>query len=108
MKKQTSTEIIGQLPITVFKTEGYFVADCSLLKLSSYGKTTDDALQNFEEALFLFLESCLARNTFEEVLQECGFRKKNKKMISPELSMNASISLDSFNEKFKKSQRQRV
>lgn len=53
---------------------GLYVSYCPALDLYSQGKTIREAKENITEATCLFLESCLQRNTLNEVLQGCGFR----------------------------------
>ena len=49
------------------------MASCPVLDVFSQGTTREDARKNLEEALQLFLTSCIERGTLDEVLKDCGF-----------------------------------
>jgi predicted RNase H-like HicB family nuclease len=66
-------KITLSLPVEVIKKRKWYVACCPALDVSSQGDTVERAKAHLEEALLLFLESCLDRGVLEEVLQECGF-----------------------------------
>ncbi len=63
----------ARLPYAITKDGKWFVSSCPILDVHSQGRTEKKAKENLAEALFLFLVSCLERNTLEEVLKECGF-----------------------------------
>ena len=71
----TETRIRFRLsvPIEIFQEGDVFVAGCEPLRVYSQGATVDEARENVEEALGLFVTSCLERGTLERVLQESGF-----------------------------------
>jgi predicted RNase H-like HicB family nuclease len=78
----------AKLPYTVAKKGKWFVSSCPVLDVHSQGKTEKKAKENLVEALFLFLTSCLERNTLDEVLRECGFTANTllTKKSAPRLS----------------------
>ena len=69
------TRIAFQLsvPIDVRPDDVGYVAHCPALDVYSQGDTEQDALDNLNEALRLFVESCYLRGTLERVLKDCGF-----------------------------------
>ncbi|CCQ90785.1 hypothetical protein NITGR_380026 [Nitrospina gracilis 3/211] len=62
-----------KLPIRVQKKETHFVAGSPVLDVWSQGENQDKAIQNAQEAIGLFLESCFDRGTLGDVLKGCGF-----------------------------------
>lgn len=63
-----------RLPADVRKKGKIFVSQCPLLDVFSQGDTRGEALENLNEAVKLFLQSCLERGTLEQVLRESGFQ----------------------------------
>jgi len=57
----------------LFEEGNKWVAYCQVLDLSSCGETSDEALKNIREAIRLFFDSCIARNTLHQVLIELGW-----------------------------------
>ena len=51
-----------------------WVAGCPRLDVYSQGATREEAKRALKEAVELFVESCLERDTLAEVLRDCGFR----------------------------------
>ena len=49
---------------------------CPQLDVVSQGDTFDDAKKSLEEAISLWLESCILRGTLQRALQEMGFNLK--------------------------------
>ena len=70
------TRITFQLsvPVDVRPDDVGYIADCPALEVCSQGDTEQDALENLNEALRLFIESCYLRGTLEQVLKDCGFK----------------------------------
>lgn len=65
----------GSLPLEIIKEGNVFVAYTPALDLSSYGETYKEAIDNFREALFIFIEELVEAGTIEEVFEECGWEK---------------------------------
>jgi predicted RNase H-like HicB family nuclease len=65
----------NMLPIEVhFRPEGdWWMAVCPSLDIVTQGRTYDEAQDNLQEAIMLFMESCIRRGTLERVLREAGF-----------------------------------
>ena len=64
-----------KLPYEVRQEGGYYISSCPPLDVLSQGNTEQEAIDNLEEALGLFLEGCYENSTLEAVLKESGFRK---------------------------------
>ena len=61
------------VPAEVRRDGDHYVSFCPALDVYSQGPSEEAALDNLTEALQLFVESCLARGTLDQVLQDCGF-----------------------------------
>ena len=58
-----------------FKPSGqYWIASCPALGVVTQGESFEGAQKNLEEALIIFIESCLKRGTLEQVLNESGYK----------------------------------
>src|ERR1700687_3576211 len=56
------------------KENGWYVAHCPPLDITTQGKTEAEAKKNLVEASELFVVSCFERGTFEQALRELGWR----------------------------------
>lgn len=74
MEQTVGFELVARLPFTVFKGEQHFVSSCPVLDVHSQGETRDEAKTNLLEAITLFFESCLAHDTLDAALKECGYQ----------------------------------
>jgi predicted RNase H-like HicB family nuclease len=75
----------------VFTREGdWIVGHLPTLDVSSQGRTQEEAERNLVEAAQLFIESCFARNVFDEVLKNCGFVPKRQ--VSDRLRLSSDDS----------------
>jgi predicted RNase H-like HicB family nuclease len=63
-----------QLFGVVKKRNGWYVAHCPPLDITTQGKTQAEAKKNLVEASELFVVSCFERGTFEQALRELGWR----------------------------------
>jgi predicted RNase H-like HicB family nuclease len=61
----------------LFEEEGQIVALCPELNVSSFGDTSEAALDSLQEAVTLFLEECQQMGTLEIVLEEAGYRRES-------------------------------
>lgn len=61
------------VPAEVREDGDHFVSLCPPLDVYSQGPSEEAALDNLVEALQLFVESCFARGTLDQVLKDCGF-----------------------------------
>lgn len=66
--------ISAKLPIQIRKKGKWYISSCASLDVVSQGRTEKKAKENLDEAISLFLMSCIERNTIDEVLRECGFK----------------------------------
>jgi predicted RNase H-like HicB family nuclease len=53
--------------------DGWYIAYCPPLDITTQGKTEDEARSNLMEASELFVRSCFERGTFEQALRELGW-----------------------------------
>lgn len=60
-----------------------WVAHCPALDVASQGKTREDAKRCLEEAIELWVESCLERGTLEAALREVGFERVHADSLRP-------------------------
>jgi len=70
--RKFSMEIKFCLPVQITKKKKWYLASCCPMDVHTQGETEKIALKNIEEALRMFLISCLERHTFDEVMKECG------------------------------------
>jgi predicted RNase H-like HicB family nuclease len=63
-----------KLPVSMKKKADIFVICCPPLDVWSQGKTEFEAQKNIEEAMKMFLVTCIEKGTLEVVLRECGFK----------------------------------
>ncbi len=64
-------------------TDSRWVSWCPLLDIASQGATKDEAKRCLEEAVELWVESCLERATLDAALRELGFEKVHPAEIRP-------------------------
>lgn len=65
------------------KPEGdHWLARCAALDVMTQGATVDEATRNLDEALILFVESCLRRGVLETVLKESGITSSELEPIN--------------------------
>lgn len=50
-----------------------WLAACPVLDVHTQGRTEPEARRLIQEAVTLWFQSCIERNTLQEALQECGF-----------------------------------
>ena len=67
------------LPCRIRKEGKYFVSWCYPLNVYSQGETQEKALRNLEEAVGLFIASCIRRGTLDKVLKDCGVVLSSKR-----------------------------
>jgi predicted RNase H-like HicB family nuclease len=69
--------------ILVHKENDTYVAYSPQLDISSCGKTVAEARKMLSEAVELFIKEAQNMNTLNDILQECGFKKRYKTWVSP-------------------------
>jgi predicted RNase H-like HicB family nuclease len=62
-----------QLFGTMKQEDGWFIAHCPPLDITTQGRTQVEAQKNLAEASELFVISCFERGTFEQALRELGW-----------------------------------
>jgi predicted RNase H-like HicB family nuclease len=72
-KRGRHTTISGNLSGFVFKEGRAWVAYCQSLDLSSCGESEEEALDAVGQAIALWLESCIQRQTLEDALAQLGW-----------------------------------
>jgi len=73
----------SKLPVMVLKEGGMFVVYSPALDLSTCGPTYEEALKNFGEAIEIFFGECLRRETLDDALASCGWRKVHSRWQPP-------------------------
>ena len=73
------------------KEKGLWSAGCPRLDVYSQGCTREDAKGVLKVAIELFIESCLERNTLDEVLRDSGFRLLSSGVEASESSAQSSL-----------------
>ncbi len=68
-------EIKAKVPLLVFEEGDKYIAYSPALDISSCGDTQEDARNKFGEAVDIFLSEIRRMGTFDEVMEECGWRK---------------------------------
>lgn len=61
--------------------DDHWLARCASLDVMSQGETPEEAMRNLNDALFLFVESCIKRGVWEQVLKEAGLSQKGLKAV---------------------------
>jgi predicted RNase H-like HicB family nuclease len=56
------------------KEDGWYIAHCPPLDLTTQGRTQSEAKKNLIEASQLFVVSCFERGTFEQAMRELGWQ----------------------------------
>jgi predicted RNase H-like HicB family nuclease len=82
-----------QFTTQIFKEGRTYVAHTQELDVSSCGGTRQRALKNLKEAVRLFLEESDKLGTLDQILEEAGFLKRNRKLEGPKLIGTQRISL---------------
>jgi len=70
--------------VQIWKEDNRYIALALPLDVASSGKTLNDAKNAVDEAVMAFLEAAKIHGTMDEVLYECGYRKKDNEWICPE------------------------
>lgn len=61
------------LPVVTKKVDGWVVAHCPPLDVTSQGRSHDEAIAAVKEAVTAFIEYCIEHNTIDQVLRDMGF-----------------------------------
>ncbi len=71
--------------ILIFKEGDNFISYCPELDLSSCGSSIEQARGMLRTAVRLFLEESEKIGTLEDILEECGYHKKDGNWTAPRL-----------------------
>jgi len=74
-----------------FEEDGSIVGLCPELNVSSFGDDLKDAQRSLQEAVAAFLETCETLGTFEDILQETGFRLEEGVWVSRKPLMSSTL-----------------
>ena len=85
--ERSKKTISADVTVMVYEQGDYMVAYCPALDLSSYGKTENEAVAAFREALDIFLEYCVEEGTLEQNLIACGWKLRSGYMQPDEVSV---------------------
>ena len=86
------------VPVNIRNEAGAVCAGCDLLGVYTQGSTETEARKNMDEAIYLFLESCISRNVLFDVLKERGFVLTDEPTsYSADVEIDGSSSLTEFN-----------
>jgi hypothetical protein len=72
-----------QFTTRIFKEGRTYVAHALELDVSSCDGRKERALRNLKEAVRLFLEEAEKMGTLEQILEEAGYSKRNRKIAGP-------------------------
>lgn len=81
------------VPIQVRPDDVGYVAGCPSLDVFSQGRTEQQAVENLNEALHLFVLSCFERGTLVQVLKDSGFEPVRGKTVPSESSLRVEFPL---------------
>ncbi|MGA2697606.1 MAG: type II toxin-antitoxin system HicB family antitoxin [Terriglobales bacterium] len=70
---QAIVQATFQLFGTMKEEDGWYIAHCPPLDITTQGRTPDEARNNLIEAADFFVVSCFERGTFEQALRELGW-----------------------------------
>ncbi len=89
--EQTSNKLNIGLHVEIIEEEGYFVAYCPALELSSYGKEEQKAKERFINEVTIFFIEAEKKGTLEKYLLKMGWTLRKKPVpqyIPPEPNSN--------------------
>lgn len=59
-----------------------WITECHRLRIASQGKTLEAAKESLREAIQLWFESCLERDTLDEAMRELGFEHASAEEVA--------------------------
>lgn len=83
-----------ELRAFVREEDSLWVAACPSLDVYSQGDSRDEAKRNLEEAVQLWIDSCVERNTLGRALQELGWHRVPLGSAAPEADSIAVLSIE--------------
>jgi len=73
----------SNITFQVLKQGKYFIAICSVLDLSTQGKTLEEAKKRMVEVIDIFFQEIVKKDAVEEILNELGWEKIGNEMQAP-------------------------
>ena len=73
----------------IWKEGKHYVAYNPELEVASQGKTLEIAEKMLKEAVSLFIKTAKKIGTFNKILEEAGFVKKEKRWLAPTVSFSS-------------------
>lgn len=72
----------------IWKEDKHYLAYNPELDVASQGKTPEEAQIMLRDAISLFIETAKGMGTLNTILSEAGFVKKEKRWVSPIISLS--------------------
>ncbi len=69
--------------VQIWKEGDQYIAHAMPLDVISSGKTPEEAKRAVREAVDLFIATAKEMGTLNDILEECGYRRKDDELISP-------------------------
>ena len=69
--------------VQIWKEGNQYIAHAMPLDVMSSGKTPEEAKNALKEAIDLFIATAKEMGTLNDILEECGYRRKDNKFFSP-------------------------
>ncbi len=82
----------GRVPVDLFDENGTVVAICPVLNVSGYGKTKQEAIESFHEAMQAFLRETTEHGTLIEALKNNGWdirQVKGEPVVRPPIKLES-------------------
>ena len=69
--------------VQIWKEGGDYIAHAMPLDVMSSGKPPEEAKRAIKEAVDLFIAKAKEMGTLNDILEECGYRRKENQLLSP-------------------------
>jgi len=67
--------------ITISREGKWFISRCPALDIVSQGATVEETKEMINDAIELFISSCIERGTLREVLKDCGWKMVEQSFV---------------------------
>jgi predicted RNase H-like HicB family nuclease len=74
----------SNITFQILKQGGCFIAICSVLDLSTQGKTVEETQKRMIEVIDIFFQEIVKKDVIEEVLADLGWEKIDDQMQAPD------------------------
>lgn len=102
-------KINAGLELYIFTEDNMYILYCPALDLSSYGRTEQEAKDEFLQSFQIYINYCMSKNTLAKDLQKHGWKvrsSRQKRMKSPStkemIDKNATLRDIIYNKEYKK------